>query len=91
MERKRRCRHEIYRDILNFCVNTRRITDITDDVGLKHSQALEYLSFLVEKGLLDQEAIERDFLTVVIRLYTTTDLGKQYVQFFERLNQKYGI
>lgn len=78
---KHRSKEEISALILEAIVNTNRATQtiIMYKAYLTHAQLKEFLSSLVEKGLIEYQKEDR--------LYTITDKGVYFLQVYNQLNQ----
>jgi len=80
----RRDRHDIVAEILKTAVGGRIKTHIMYRAKLSYSQVNMYLSFLVEKGFLENTAVEQNKQTK--KVYKTTTKGVQLMESLESIN-----
>src|SRR5919206_2474598 len=78
---KHRSKEEIAALVLEAIVNTHRPTQtmIMYKAYLTHVQLKEFLSSLMEKGLIEYHKLER--------LYTITEKGMHFLEVYNQLNQ----
>ncbi|UCG45964.1 MAG: DUF4364 domain-containing protein [Candidatus Bathyarchaeota archaeon] len=82
---RRRDRHRIVADILNYATRGRKKTHIMYQAKLAYGQLSEYLPLLVEKGFLEGLNIKQGKHTTVI--YKTTRKGIEFINRLESLNK----
>ena len=73
-----RQKHEIVRDILTVCNGGAILSRVMFHTYITHAQAKAYLSDLTSAGLIDNDMLERK--------YMTTEKGLQYLSALERMN-----
>ena len=82
----RRNKYELWVEILNLCSNNKiHLSKIMRDLRLRTGKCKEYISFLIQKDLLN---LYQDELNGTI-VYLTTDKGKSAVKQFLSLLSKY--
>ena len=82
---KRRGRHKIVADILNYATRGKRKTHIMYRAKLAYGQLCEYIPLLVEKGFLEGLTVKHGKHTAV--LYRTTQKGMEFISRLESLNE----
>jgi len=85
---KRRGWHDIITEILKTARDGEIKTHIMFKAGLSHNQVNRYLSFLVEKGLVENLTVKRKKSNT--RLYRTTQKGVQLIEILESLRKLEG-
>jgi len=82
---RRRDRHEIVADILNYATRGKKKTHIMYRAKLAYSQLSEYIPLLVEKGLLEDMTVRKGKQIMV--MYRTTQKGIEFINRLESLNK----
>ena len=82
---RRRDRHEIVADILNYATRGKIKTHIMYRAKLAYSQLIEYLPLLVEKGFLEGMTVKHGKQLTV--MYKTTKKGIEFINHLESLNK----
>ena len=82
---RRRGRHDIVADILNYATREKKKTHIMFRAKLAYSQLTEYLPLLVEKGFLEDLIVKRGKQHIV--MYKTTQKGMEFIDHLESLNR----
>lgn len=89
MEKRRRTFFDIVAEILRFAEHGALFTQIMYGCELSYSQTASYVRLLLGRGLLraeDQTRVRAGAKRNYVR-FTTTELGKTYVQLFDRLKK----
>ncbi|UCE28888.1 MAG: hypothetical protein JSV85_06405 [Candidatus Bathyarchaeota archaeon] len=82
---RRRGRHDIVADILNYATRGKKKTHIMFRAKLAYSQITEYLPLLVEKGFLEDMIVKHGKQNIV--MYKTTRKGMKFINHLESLNR----
>lgn len=82
---RRRDRHEIVSEILNYARRGKIKTHIMYKAKLSYSQIQEYLPLLVERGFLENMTIRRKKQKHT--MYKTTEKGIEFLDHLEFLNK----
>ena len=85
VESKRRDRHEIVSEILNYARRGKIKTHIMYKAKLSYSQIQEYLPLLVKKGFIENMTIKRRKQT--LKMYRTTEKGIEFLNRLESMNK----
>lgn len=76
---------EIIAEILKVAKQSRLKTHIMFKAGLSHDQVNRYLSFLVERGLIENFTVKKKRLTM--ELYRTTPKGVELIEILESIRK----
>jgi len=82
---RRRDRHDIVAEILNYAKGGKIKTHIMYKAKLSYSQINEYLNLLIEKGFMESMTIKRR--TQTHKMYRTTKKGIEFLNRLESMNK----
>ena len=82
---KRRDRHDIVAEILDYARGAKIKTHIMYRARLSYSQIEEYLPLLVKKGFIENMTIKRRKQTH--KMYRTTEKGIEFLNRLESMNK----
>jgi len=82
---RRRDRHEIIADILNYAARGKMKTHIMYRAKLAYSQLSMYIPLLIEKGFLEGKIVKKGKQNTV--MYRTTQKGIEFKSHLESLNK----
>ena len=82
---KRRDRHEIVAEILDYARGAKIKTHIMYRAKLSFSQINEYLNLLIDKGFLENMAVRQK--KQVITVYRTTEKGREFLDRLESIDK----
>jgi len=82
---KRRDRHEIVSEILNYARRGKIKTHIMYKAKLSYAQISEYLPLLVEKGFVENITVKQR--RRIVTMYRTTKKGREFLNRLESMNK----
>ena len=82
---KRRDRHEIVSEILNYARRGKIKTHIMYKAKLSYAQISEYLPLLVEKGFVENITVKQR--RRIVTMYRTTEKGIEFLNRLESMNK----
>ena len=82
---KRRDRHEIVSEILNYARRGKIKTHIMYKAKLSYAQISEYLPLLVEKGFVQNITVKQR--RRIVTMYRTTEKGIEFLNRLESMNK----
>jgi len=82
---KRRDRHEIVSEILNYARRGKIKTHIMYKAKLSYAQISEYLPLLVEKGFVENITVKQR--SRIVTMYRTTEKGIEFLNRLESMNK----
>ena len=68
-------------EVLEFCFQQRRISEITRKVRINHNAFVKFANYIIEKGFLEKiQTKKSSFSHKSIITYKTTEKGRRYVE-----------